>query len=78
MHRETFFLTLNLYAQVEIPVIADTYVDMALGTGAVKITPAHDFNDFEVGVRHSLPSLNILNEDGTVNGNGGVFAGLHR
>ncbi len=62
----------------EIPVVADDYVDMEFGTGAVKITPAHDPNDFEVGLRHNLPMIKILNDDGTVNGEGGKFAGLDR
>jgi valyl-tRNA synthetase len=52
-----------------IPVVADTYVDREFGTGVVKITPAHDFNDYEVGKRHNLPELNIINPDGTLNGN---------
>ena len=62
----------------EIPIIADTYVDMEFGTGVVKITPAHDPNDFEVGERHNLPKINILNDDGTINENGGKFAGMDR
>ena len=62
----------------EIPVIADEYVDMEFGTGAVKMTPAHDPNDFEVGLRHSLEIVNIFNEDATVNENGGRYAGLSR
>ena len=62
----------------EIPVIADEYVDMEFGTGVVKITPAHDPNDFEVGKRHDLPVINILNDDATINENGGQFAGLDR
>ena len=62
----------------EIPVISDDYVDTEFGTGAVKITPAHDPNDFEVGQRHKLPSLNILTEDAKINENGGEFAGLDR
>ena len=62
----------------EIPIIADTYVDMEFGTGVVKITPAHDPNDFEVGERHDLPKINILNDDGTINENGGKFAGMDR
>ncbi len=62
-----------------IPIVADaTLVDMAFGTGAVKITPAHDFNDFEVGLRHDLPRINILNRDGTLNENAGQFAGMDR
>ena len=51
----------------EIPIIADDFVDSGFGTGCLKITPAHDFNDFEIGKRHNLPSLNILNLDGTLN-----------
>lgn len=62
----------------EIPIIADSYVDMEFGTGVVKITPAHDPNDFEVGRRHELPEINILNDDATINENGGKFAGLDR
>lgn len=53
----------------EIPVIADDYVDMSFGTGCLKVTPAHDFNDFEIGKRHKLAFLNILNKDGTLNEN---------
>ncbi|WP_099468677.1 valine--tRNA ligase [Konateibacter massiliensis] len=62
----------------EIPVIADEYVDMEFGTGVVKITPAHDPNDFEVGKRHDLPQINILNDDATINENGGKYAGMDR
>ncbi|MBQ7265926.1 MAG: valine--tRNA ligase [Firmicutes bacterium] len=62
----------------EIPIIADEYVDREFGTGVVKITPAHDPNDFEVGVRHKLPVINIMNDDGTINENGGKFAGMDR
>ena len=62
----------------EIPIVADSYVDKEFGTGAVKITPAHDPNDFEVGKRHSLEEINILNDDGTINENGGKFAGMDR
>lgn len=62
----------------EIPVIADEYVDMEFGTGVVKITPAHDPNDFEVGNRHNLPRINIMNDDGTINENGGKYAGMDR
>ena len=62
----------------EMPVIADEYVDMEFGTGVVKITPAHDFNDFEVGNRHNLERINILNPDGTLNENAGPFAGMDR
>ena len=62
----------------EIPIIADQYVDRAFGSGCVKITPAHDPNDFEMGQRHSLPLINILNKDGSVNENGGEFQGQDR
>ena len=62
----------------EIPIVADSYVDKEFGTGAVKITPAHDPNDFEVGKRHNLEEINILNDDGTINENGGRFAGMDR
>ena len=62
----------------EIPVIADDYVDLEFGTGAVKITPAHDPNDFEVGMRHSLPMPRIMNEDGTINELGGKYNGMDR
>ncbi|MCD7751714.1 MAG: valine--tRNA ligase [Lachnospiraceae bacterium] len=61
-----------------IPVVEDDYVDMEFGTGVVKITPAHDPNDFEVGKRHNLPEINIMNDDATINENGGKYAGLDR
>ena len=61
-----------------IPVIADEYVDMEFGTGVVKITPAHDPNDFEVGKIHNLPEINILNDDATINNLGGKYAGMDR
>src|SRR5690606_38697581 len=62
-----------------VPIITDaTLVDMRFGTGCVKLTPAHDFNDFATGKRHDLPEINILNKDGTLNDNGGPFAGLER
>ena len=61
-----------------IPVVEDEYVDMEFGTGVVKITPAHDPNDFEVGKRHNLPEINILNDDATINANGGKYEGLDR
>ncbi len=61
-----------------IPVVTDTYVDREFGTGVVKITPAHDPNDFEVGKRHNLPEINIMNDDATINANGGRFAGMER
>ena len=62
----------------EIPIIADSYVDKEFGTGVVKITPAHDPNDFEVGKRHNLPEINVLNDDATINENGGKYAGMDR
>ncbi len=62
----------------EIPVVADEYVDMEFGTGVVKITPAHDPNDFEVGKRHNLEQINVMNDDGTINENGGKYAGMDR
>lgn len=62
----------------ELPIVEDTYVDMEFGTGVVKITPAHDPNDFEVGKRHNLPEINIMNDDATINENGGKFAGMDR
>ena len=60
----------------ELPVVADTYVDMAFGTGAVKITPAHDPNDFEIAQRHNLDIILVTNEDGTMNENAGKFKGI--
>ena len=62
----------------KIPIIADSYVDKEFGTGVVKITPAHDPNDFEVGKRHNLPEINILNDDATINKLGGKYAGMDR
>ena len=62
----------------EIPVVEDTYVDMEFGTGVVKITPGHDPNDFEVGRKHNLPIINIMNDDATINENGGAYAGMER
>ena len=61
-----------------IPVVTDTYVDREFGTGVVKITPAHDPNDFEVGKRHNLPIINVMNDDATINANGGKFVGMDR
>ncbi|MFS8886105.1 valine--tRNA ligase [Synechococcus sp. H70.2] len=61
-----------------IPIIADEYVDPSFGSGCVKVTPAHDPNDFEMGRRHQLPLINILNKDGTLNENGDPFTGLDR
>ena len=62
----------------EIPIIADSYVEPDFGTGVVKITPAHDPNDFEVGARHSLPILNVMTDDGRMNENAGRFEGMDR
>ncbi len=62
----------------EIPIVADYYVDKEFGTGAVKITPAHDPNDFEVGKRHDLPEINVMNDDATINELGGKYAGMER
>ncbi len=62
----------------QIPIIADAYVDKEFGSGAVKITPAHDKNDYEVGRRHQLPMINILNKDATLNAEAGPYAGLDR
>ena len=62
----------------EMPIVADEYVDREFGTGVVKITPAHDPNDFEVGKRHNLPEINIMNDDATINENGGTYAGMDR
>lgn len=61
-----------------IPVIADEYVEREFGTGVVKITPAHDPNDFEVGKRHNLPQINVMDDDAVINELGGVYAGLDR
>lgn len=62
----------------EIPIIADDYVDKDFGTGCVKITPAHDPNDFEVGVRHNLEQINMMNDDGTINHHGRKYTGMDR
>ncbi|HBQ98271.1 MULTISPECIES: valine--tRNA ligase [unclassified Roseofilum] len=62
----------------EIPIIGDEYVDAEFGTGCVKITPAHDLNDFEMGQRHGLPTINIMHKNGSLNENAGEFAGLDR
>ena len=62
----------------QIPIVADTYVDRESGTGVVKITPAHDPNDFEVGKRHGRPEINIMNDDATINKNGAKFEGMDR
>lgn len=61
-----------------IPVIADEYVDREFGTGALKITPAHDFNDYEIGQRHNLPVINVMNKNATLNQNAGPYANMDR
>ena len=61
-----------------IPIVTDAYVDREFGTGVVKITPGHDPNDFEVGKRHNLPIINVMNDDATINENGGRYAGMDR
>ena len=60
----------------EIPIIADSYVEQDFGTGVVRITPAHDPNDFEVGLRHNLPVINVMDDGGVINENGGKYAGM--
>lgn len=62
----------------ELPIVADSYVEKDFGTGVVKMTPAHDPNDYQVGLRHSLEQINIMNFDATINANGGKYAGLDR
>ena len=62
----------------EIPIVGDEYCEIGFGTGAVKMTPAHDPNDFEVGLRHNLEIIRVLNDDGTVNENGGKYQGMDR
>ncbi|MEG6614077.1 valine--tRNA ligase [Pseudoclostridium thermosuccinogenes] len=62
----------------EIPIIADEYVEKDFGTGAVKITPSHDPNDFEVGLRHNLPQIRVMNDDATMNENAGQYQGMDR
>lgn len=70
-------LTLPLVGR-EIPIIGDRLVDKEFGTGCVKVTPAHDPNDFEMGQRHNLPQINVMNKDGTLNENAGEFQGQDR
>jgi valyl-tRNA synthetase len=65
-------------AQRIIPIISDDYVDMKFGTGAVKVTPSHDPNDFEIGKRHNLEQINIMNNDASLNKNAGIYEGLDR
>ena len=62
----------------EIPIVADDYVELGFGTGAVKMTPAHDPNDFEVGLRHNLETIRVISDDGTINENGGPYNGMDR
>ncbi|MBN2667208.1 MAG: valine--tRNA ligase [Bacteroidales bacterium] len=62
----------------EVPFIFDDYVDMEFGTGCLKITPAHDINDYEIGIRHNLPSIDVFNPDGTISNIAGMFAGTDR
>ena len=61
-----------------IPILADDYVDVEFGTGALKVTPGHDANDYAIGQRNNLPIINIMDEKGALNENGGVYAGLDR
>jgi valyl-tRNA synthetase len=65
-------------ANREVPFIFDSYVDPEFGTGCLKITPAHDINDYEIGLRHNLPSIDVFNEDGTISQSAGMFAGVDR
>jgi valyl-tRNA synthetase len=62
----------------EVPFIFDSYVDPEFGTGCLKITPAHDINDYEIGLRHNLPSIDVFNEDGTMSERAGLFVGIDR
>jgi valyl-tRNA synthetase len=75
------FIGRNAYVPMlnrEIPVIADEYVDPEFGTGALKITPAHDFNDYTIGQKHNLPMINVMTRKATINENGGQYEGLDR
>ena len=65
-------------ANREVPFIFDSYVDPEFGTGCLKITPAHDINDYEIGLRHNLPSIDVFNEDGTISERAGLFVGIDR
>ena len=65
-------------AEREVPFIFDDYVDMEFGTGCLKITPAHDINDYEIGLRHKLPSIDVFNDDGTISERAGMFVGVER
>ena len=79
--RYKHFIGKNAYVPIlnrEIPIISDEYVDMEFGTGALKVTPAHDFNDYELAQKHNLKLISVLNKDATINGNGGKYEGLDR
>jgi valyl-tRNA synthetase len=65
-------------ANREVPFIFDDYVDMEFGTGCLKITPAHDINDYEIGLRHNLPSIDVFNDDGTISNRAAMFTGVDR
>jgi len=65
-------------ANREVPFIFDSYVDQEFGTGCLKITPAHDINDYEIGLRHNLPSIDVFNADGTISSSAGLFVGVDR
>jgi valyl-tRNA synthetase len=65
-------------ANREVPFIFDSYVDPEFGTGCLKITPAHDINDYEIGLRHKLPSIDVFNDDGTISAKAGMFVGIDR
>jgi len=65
-------------AEREVPFIFDSYVDPEFGTGCLKITPAHDINDYEIGLRHNLPSIDVFNENGTISERAGLFVGVDR
>jgi len=65
-------------ADREVPFIFDSYVDPEFGTGCLKITPAHDINDYEIGLRHNLPSIDVFNDDGTISARAGLFEGIDR
>lgn len=80
-HRYKEFISEKVILPVlnrEIPVIADPYVDMEFGTGCLKITPAHDFNDFEIGLRHNLSQIKVIDERGQMNENAGPYQGMDR
>ena len=62
----------------KLPIITDKYVDMSFGTGALKITPAHDPNDYEIGIRHDLPTVKVIDDNGFMSSEAGKFKGLER